>query len=183
MWPLLLQIDEWLVANRREIFIGLLRTGVGTGCHVTDHVTDLLWFWFRATRLQLQIKARVNSLWPLLKLFLCDRIVLNWFAVQTRVTRWLQHYQNMCSKQTLKNINEDSKASRPFWLDVFQEIQTRKFPPPFKREKVRQSSYCLSDFPLRIVADWETNIYAEAVFKVRSATPAWLEQAGWEHHI
>ena len=95
MWPLLYQIDEWLVANRREIFIGLLKTRVGTGCHVTDHVTDLLWFWFRATRLQLQIKARVNSLWPLWKLFLCDRIVLNWFAVQTRVTRWLQHYQNM----------------------------------------------------------------------------------------
>ena len=62
---------------------------------MTDHVTNLLWFWFRATRLQLQIKARVNSLWPLWKLFLCDRIVLNWFAVQTRVTRWLQHYQNM----------------------------------------------------------------------------------------
>ena len=95
MWPLLHQIDEWLVANRLQVFIGLLRTGVGTGCHVTDHVTDLLWFWFRATRLQLQIKARVNSLWPLWKLFLCDRIVLNWFAVQTRVTRWLQHYQNM----------------------------------------------------------------------------------------
>ena len=106
MWPLLHQIDEWLVTNRREIFIGLLRTEVGTGCHVTDHVTNLLWFWFRVltvadsphdrvSRLQLQIKAQVNSLWPLWKVFLCDRIVLNWFAVQTRVTRWLQYYQKM----------------------------------------------------------------------------------------
>ena len=55
-----------------------------------------------------------------------------------------------CSKQTLKNINEDSKRVALFQFDVFQEIQTRKFPPPFKREKVRQSSYCLSEIPLRI---------------------------------
>ena len=81
-----------------------------------------------------------------------------------------------------------------FQLYVFQEIQTRKFPPPFKREKVRQSSYSLSKIPLRILADWETNINAEAVLKyAQQPLPDWgrwaentafeFEENCWERQL
>ena len=106
--------------------------------------------------------------------------------IQNRVSPSSEHLEAAYleySKQTLKNINENSKRVAPFSIVRFSGNSNSKIPATFQMRKVRQNSYRLSKFPLRILADWETNIYAEAVFKVRSATPAWLGQVGWEHHV
>jgi hypothetical protein len=88
-----------------------------------------------------------------------------------------------CSKQTLKNINEDSRTSRPFLIRRFSGNSNLKVPATFHKRKVREILIVSASFYCAFLADWETNIYTEPIFKVHSATPAWLGQAGWDHHI
>ena len=88
-----------------------------------------------------------------------------------------------CSKQTLKNINEDSRTSRLFEQTFFKKFKHKRSRHFFIMKKTVKVSIASVSFPCAFLADWETNVYTEPIFKVHSAAPAWLGQAGWDHRI